>query len=64
MKYLVSVQKYMYATGKVEVEADSADDAIHKVEESIAMGQLKREDVEWGHSQNEEGTFETTGDVD
>ena len=64
MKYKVSVQKYMYATGIVEIEADSPEDAFENVELMIEKGELKREDVEWGEPCYEDGTFETTEDVD
>lgn len=63
-KYLVSVQKCMYSTGKVEVEADNEVDAIDDVQERINKGELQTTGVEWGDMVYEDCSFGTTGDVD
>ena len=63
-KFNVSVEKRMYATGVVEVDANSADEAQEKVEESINSGALEMSTVGWGEPEYEYGSFATTGDVD
>lgn len=64
MKYGVSVEKRLYATGIVTVEAESEDDAIAQVEADIVAGRLQTTAVEWGELEYEDSTFQTTGDVD
>ena len=63
-KFNVSVEKKMYATGVVEVDANSADEAQEKVEKSINSGALEMSTVEWDEPEYEYGSFATTGDVD
>jgi hypothetical protein len=64
MLFKVSVEKYMYATGAVVVEADSADDAIARVSQEIETGVLQTVDVNWGEPGYEDYSFGPTGDVD
>lgn len=64
MKYLVSVEKRMYATGVVEVECESEEEAVLRVEQQINAGTLQTTAVDWSDAQYEDGTFCTTGDVD
>ena len=63
-KFKVSVVKRMYATGSIEVEADSAEEAEEIIEEQIESGELKTTDINWSEHQYEDSTFETTGDVE
>ena len=64
MKFEVSVEKRMYATGKVTVDCDAADQAVELVENQIANGVLQTTSVDWGDTQCEDCSFCTTGDVD
>jgi len=64
MKFEVSVEKRMYATGKVTVDCDTADQAIALVENQIANGVLQTTAVDWNDAQYEDCSFATTGDVD
>ena len=64
MKYLVSVEKRMYATGVVEVECESEEEAVLRVEQQINAGTLQTTAVDWSDAQYEDDTFCTTGDVD
>ena len=64
MKFEVSVEKRMYATGVVVVDCDGPDEAIDLVESQIASGLLQTTSVEWGDPQYEDSSFATTGDVD
>jgi len=64
MKYKVSVEKRLYTTGIVEVEASTADEAIELVEEQIAKGYLQTTAVKWDDPTYEDDSFVTTGDVD
>ena len=63
MKFEVSVEKRMYATGSITVDCDTAEQAVELVETKIANGVLQTTDVEWGDEQYEDGSFCTTGDV-
>ena len=63
-KFKVSVEKRMYATGVVEVEADDSDKACDIVEQQIATGELQTTHVTWGDQTYEDDSFCTTGDVD
>lgn len=60
----VSVEKRLYATGTYKVEAFSPEEAEEKVNELISAGELQTTDIEWGDEEYEDGTFQTTGDVD
>jgi hypothetical protein len=62
--FSVSVEKALYCTGTVKVYAQTADEAIDKVEARITKGELQTTDVEWNDPQYEDASFKTTGDVD
>jgi hypothetical protein len=64
MKFMVSVEKRMYATGKVEVDCDNADQAVKMVQNQIDNGVLQTTDIEWGDSQYEDCSFAVTEDLD
>ncbi len=64
MKYTVSVEKRMYATGTVTVDCDSADQAVELVQNQIDSGVLQTTAIEWDEPQYEDCSFATTGDVD
>lgn len=64
MKYLVSVEKRMYATGVVSVEAGSPEKAVELVEKRICSGKLQSTAVEWSDPTYEDLSFAATGDVD
>jgi len=63
-KFKVSVEKRMYCTGAVEVEAQDADAAQEDVQEHINRGTLQTTTVEWNDPEYEDCSFATTGDVD
>lgn len=64
MKYSVTVEKKMYLTGAVDVDADSPDQAIAIVQARIESNELLMENVSWNDPQYEEGSFFATDDVD
>lgn len=64
MKYKVSVDKAMYCTGYVEVNAKDADKALGKVDNMISNCEISPEDVGWGEAIYDDASFKTTGDVD
>ena len=61
MKFDVTVEKRMYATGKVTVDCDTADQAVELVENQIASGVLQTTAVDWSDAQYEDWSFVTTG---
>jgi hypothetical protein len=63
MKYPVSVEKRMYATGTVMVDCDNADQAVELVQNQIDNGVLQTTAIEWDEPQYEDYSFATTGDV-
>ena len=64
MKYKVTVQKSMYASGVVEIEAASDGEAEELVQRQIEDGTLNKGDVLWDDPVDEEGSFEVSGDVE
>jgi len=64
MKLQVSVEKRLYCTGTVEVEADTPEEAIDEIERQINAGELQTTAVEWNDPTYEDMSFQTTGDVD
>ena len=64
MAYKVSVEKRLYQTAIVEIDASSEEEAIRLVQQKIDNGRLVDKDVAWGELMYEDGTFTTTGDVD
>jgi hypothetical protein len=63
-KFKVSVEKRLYCTGSIEVEAESASSAIDDVQGQIHSGTLQTTTVEWNDPEYEDCSFSTTGDVD
>lgn len=63
-KFKVTVEKEMYASGVVIVEAEDPTEAVVKVKRMIGSGKLQTTDVDWGETQYEDCSFDTTGDVD
>jgi hypothetical protein len=63
-KFKVSVEKRLYYTGTVEVEAKGAVGAIAKVNRMIANGKLQSASIAWDDGEYEDFSFKTTGDVD
>lgn len=64
MKFIVSVEKRLYATGTVEINCDTIEHAIELVESKIDNGELQTTAIEWDDPQYEDMSFMTTGDVD
>ena len=64
MKFKVSVEKRLYCTGAVTIEASDEDTAIDIVQQQIERGELQTTAVNWGDPVYEDCSFETTGDVD
>lgn len=64
MKYKVSVEKTLYCTGSVEVEADDPEQAEQVVDELINSCRLRTSDVCWEDPTYEEASLCTTGDVE
>jgi hypothetical protein len=64
MKYAVSVEKRMYATGTVIVDCDNEDQAVEMVQNQIDNDDLKTTDIEWDEPEYEDCSFTTTGDVE
>lgn len=65
MKYKVSVEKRMYATGTVVVtNAESEEHAVSTVRDMIDRGELQTTSVKWGDAEYEDSSFDTTGDVE
>jgi hypothetical protein len=64
MKYKVSVEKRMYATGAVAVDCGDPDMAVQLVQKKISNGDIQTADVEWGEPEYEDSSFWTTDDVE
>ena len=64
MKFKVSVEKRMYATGNVTVDCDNLDQAVKLVQNQIDNGVLTPDSIDWSDNEYETDTFATTGDVD
>lgn len=63
-KFKVTVQKYMYASGVVTIDAPDAQAAEAAVQSSIQSRVLEMDTINWDDPVYEAGTFETTGDVE
>ncbi len=63
-KFKVSVEKQMYATGVVDIEAETPDAAWKLVEYRIAAGEIQTTAVEWDDPEYIDFSFGTTRDVD
>jgi len=63
MKYAVVVEKCMYFTGVVEVEAETEGLAFGMVCDQINSGALQTSSIEWDEGQYQDCSFSTTGDI-
>lgn len=63
-RFLVSVQKSMYATGGITVEAKDEDKAVEKVQKDIDMGKIQTTSILWEAAEYEDCSFKTTGDCE
>lgn len=63
-EFSVSVEKRLYCTGAVKVMAQTPDEAEEKVKARITKGTLQTTEVEWDDPEYEDGSFDTTGDVE
>ena len=62
--YTVSVEKTLYCTGSVAIQASSAQAAENKVKKQINSGHLQTTAVVWSDPDYQDGSFQTTGDVE
>jgi len=63
MKFKVTVEKTLYCSGVVEVDARNSDEAFKKVSKLIQSGKLQTTMVNWDDPEYQDGTFQTTGDI-
>jgi hypothetical protein len=63
-KYLVTVEKTLYCSGTVEVEAKDCHYAFFKVKDMIDAGELQTTDIEWDDPEYNDCSFGATGDID
>jgi hypothetical protein len=64
MKFKVTVEKTMTASGIVEVSARTADEAFVKVYKRITSGKLQTTDITWDDPEYDDDSFKATGDVE
>lgn len=62
--YLVSVEKRLYCTGHIKVDAENPDQAISAVRAMIDKGLLQTTEIKWNEPEYEDSSFDTTGDID
>jgi hypothetical protein len=63
-KFKVLVERRMYVTGFVEVEAADERAAIRDVAPRIDNGKIQTTDAIWGDPEYEDHSFFATGDVE
>jgi len=64
-KFTVSVEKRLYCTGSIEVNAENADQAVQAVQILIDQGKIQTTEIKnWSDPEYEDCSFTTTGDVD
>lgn len=63
-KFRVSVERKLYVTGFVEVEAADELAAYRDVAARIHSGKLQTTKAEWGDPEYDDHSFAATGDVD
>jgi len=63
-KFKVSVERKLYVTGFVEVEAIDELAALREVNAGIAKGTILIRDAVWGDPEYEDHSFDAIGDVD
>jgi hypothetical protein len=64
MKYKVTVEKTQTCSGIIEVEADGPVAAQASVDVDIQSGKLQTTAVNWDDPEYNDGTFQTTGDIE
>lgn len=62
--FSVNLEKTLYCTGSVNVQAESEDKAIELIEARIDKGELQTTAIMWGDPTYEDMSFKTTGDVE
>lgn len=60
----VGVEKRLYATGAVKIEARTAEEAERKVRDNIFFGKLQTTEVNWEDPQYEAFSFDVVGDTE
>lgn len=63
-KFGVSVEKTLYCTGVIEVEAENATEAEEKVNSGIIDGTYTSDKIDWDDPEYDDFSFKTTGDVE
>ena len=63
-KYKVNVEKRLYVTGQVEIEASSKSEAIELIQKQIDTGELQTTSVEWNDPQYEDCSFDVADEED
>jgi hypothetical protein len=63
-KFKVSVERKLYVTGFVEVEATDEQAAYRDVANRIDNGKIQTTSVDWSEPEYEDYSFEATGDVE
>ena len=64
MKFKVSVEKRLYATGAVEVDCDNHEQAVEMIQSQIDKDELQTSSILWDEANYEDCSFTTTGDVE
>lgn len=62
-KFEVTVEKTMTCSGIIEVEAVDSDAALKQISDRINSGKLQTTEVNWDDPEYNDGSFQTTGDV-
>lgn len=62
-EFEVTVEKTLYCSGTIKVKAKNSEAALKQVSDKINSGKLQTTHIEWGDSEYQDGTFQTTGDV-
>lgn len=63
-RFNVTVEKKMYATAVIVVDAETAEEAVRAVNKKIDQGKIIEESISWNDPQTEPCSLGTTGDVD
>jgi hypothetical protein len=63
-RFRVPVERKLYVTGFVEVEATDERAAIRDVASRIDNGKIQTTDAVWGDPEYEDHSFDATGDVE
>jgi hypothetical protein len=64
--FSVSVERQLLVTGKINIEADSAEEAEAQVRKMMDKRELQTADprIVWDEPEHVDWTFQATGDVD